>query len=194
MADDPDRSFAALTRYDVLLVNPVRDGLNLVAKEGPLVNTADGVLALSREAGAFDELGGTALEINPFDVADTADVLAAALAMGPGERARRAAEAAGDRGQRTPGTGWPTCWERRKVERGLRGGPVSPQRRSPLRRPPGGRAAPGLASGPVTTMSAAATSAGGIRRRPPPCAPSSGRLGQRSRAAKAARSPASSPA
>ena len=55
--DDYPRSLAALTRYDVLLVNPVRDGLNLVAKEGPLVNTGDGVLALSREAGAFDRAG-----------------------------------------------------------------------------------------------------------------------------------------
>ena len=54
--DDYPRSLAALSRYDVLLVNPVRDGLNLVAKEGPLVNARDGVLALSREAGAFDEL------------------------------------------------------------------------------------------------------------------------------------------
>ena len=58
VADDRARSIAALTRYDVLLVNPVRDGLNLVAKEGPLVNTADGVLVLSREAGAWDELAG----------------------------------------------------------------------------------------------------------------------------------------
>jgi trehalose 6-phosphate synthase len=91
VADDPDRSFAALTRYDVLLVNPVRDGLNLVAKEGPLVNENDGVLALSSEAGAFDELGEVALEINPYDVADTADVLARALDMPAPERARRAA-------------------------------------------------------------------------------------------------------
>jgi len=92
VADDPDRSFAALTLYDVLLVNPVRDGLNLVAKEGPLVNENDGVLALSREAGAFEELRPAALEINPYDVADTAEVLAAALAMPAPERARRAAE------------------------------------------------------------------------------------------------------
>ncbi len=91
VADDPDRSFAALTLYDVLLVNPVRDGLNLVAKEGPLVNENDGVLALSREAGAFDELGQAALEINPYDVADTAAVLARALDMPAPERARRAA-------------------------------------------------------------------------------------------------------
>ena len=55
--DDWARSLAALTLSDVLLVNPVRDGLNLVAKEGPLVNTVDGVLVLSRQAGAWAELG-----------------------------------------------------------------------------------------------------------------------------------------
>jgi trehalose 6-phosphate synthase len=90
IADDPDRSLAALTRYDVLLVNPIRDGLNLVAKEGPLVNATDGVLALSREAGAFAELSEEALEINPFDVTGTAHVLASALSMSPAEKMRRA--------------------------------------------------------------------------------------------------------
>ena len=88
--DDYHRSLAALSRYDVLLVNPVRDGLNLVAKEGPLLNTRDGVLALSREAGAFDELGAAALEINPFDVSGTAAVLARALDMDGEERRTRA--------------------------------------------------------------------------------------------------------
>jgi len=88
--DDYPRSLAALTRYDVLLVNPVRDGLNLVAKEGPIINTRDGVLALSREAGAFDQLSQGALEINPFDVTGTATVLAQALALGADERATRA--------------------------------------------------------------------------------------------------------
>jgi trehalose 6-phosphate synthase len=89
--DDYPRSLAALSRYDVLLVNPVRDGLNLVAKEGPLINTRDGVLALSREAGAFDELKVAALEVNPFDVAGTADVLATALDMSREEKASRIA-------------------------------------------------------------------------------------------------------
>ena len=89
--DDYPRSLAALTRYDVLLVNPVRDGLNLVAKEGPVINTRDGVLALSREAGAFDQLADGALEVNPFDVTGTATVLARALAVDPDERAARAA-------------------------------------------------------------------------------------------------------
>jgi len=90
--DDYPRSLAALTRYDVLLVNPVRDGLNLIAMEGPLLNGRDGVLALSREAGAFDQLGAAALEVNPFDVTGTATLLARALAMDSDERAARAAE------------------------------------------------------------------------------------------------------
>ena len=55
--DDYPRSVAALRRYDVLMVNPVRDGLNLVAKEGPMVNERDGQLVLSIEAGAWAELG-----------------------------------------------------------------------------------------------------------------------------------------
>ena len=88
--DDYPRSLAALTRYDVLLVNPVRDGLNLVANEGPIVNTRDGILALSREAGAFDQLADGALEVNPFDVTGTAAALAQALATGAEERAARA--------------------------------------------------------------------------------------------------------
>jgi len=90
-SDNFPRSVAALMRYDVLLVNPVRDGLNLVAKEGALLNRNDGVLALSREAGVWDELGATALEVNPFDVAGTSDVLSTALAMAPAERAAHAA-------------------------------------------------------------------------------------------------------
>ncbi len=92
--DDWARSLAALTLSDVLLVNPVRDGLNLVAKEGPLLNAADGVVVLSHQAGAWEELalaGAGALGVNPFDVAGTADALHTALAMGASERAARAA-------------------------------------------------------------------------------------------------------
>jgi trehalose 6-phosphate synthase len=87
VSDDFEGSVAALSCSDVLLVNPIRDGMNLVAKEGPVLNTADGVLALSREAGAFEELAGLALEINPFDVGGTATVLSQALRMGADERA-----------------------------------------------------------------------------------------------------------
>ncbi len=90
--DDWARSLAALSASDVLLVNPVRDGLNLVAKEGPLLNRIDGVLVLSSQAGAYEELSvAGALGINPFDVSGTADALHTALTMPADERARRAA-------------------------------------------------------------------------------------------------------
>jgi trehalose 6-phosphate synthase len=92
VADDRARSMAALARYDVLLVNPVRDGLNLVAKEGPLVNRRDGVLVLSREAGAWEELCPAAVGVNPFDVSETAGALHAALSMDGAERRTRADE------------------------------------------------------------------------------------------------------
>ena len=92
LSDDFPRSVAALRRYDVLLVNPIRDGLNLVAKEGPLVNQRNGLVALSPEAGVWDELAGAARRVHPYDVAGTADVLAAALAASPAERAGEAAE------------------------------------------------------------------------------------------------------
>ena len=90
-SDAPERSAAALARYDVLLVNPLRDGLNLVAMEGPVLNTVDGVLALSREAGAWDEMQEGALGIDPFDISGTARVLGDALDMDSDERAARAA-------------------------------------------------------------------------------------------------------
>jgi trehalose 6-phosphate synthase len=100
-SDNFERSVAAYRRYDVLLVNPVRDGLNLVAKEGLLVNERDGVLALSTEAGAWEELGHLALEINPYDVSATADVLHEALRMPAGERRAHAAALRDTVGRRT---------------------------------------------------------------------------------------------
>lgn len=89
--DDYPRSVAVLRRADVLLVNPIRDGLNLVAKEGGIVNERDAVLCLSREAGVWDEVGEAALPVPPFDVAGTADALDQALRMPADERAARAA-------------------------------------------------------------------------------------------------------
>jgi trehalose 6-phosphate synthase len=89
--DDYPRSVAVLRRADVLLVNPIRDGLNLVAKEGGIVNERDAVLCLSREAGVWDEVGEAALDVPPFDVAGTADALDRALRMPADERAARAA-------------------------------------------------------------------------------------------------------
>jgi trehalose 6-phosphate synthase len=88
--DDFRSSVAAYGRYDVLLVNPVFDGMNLVAKEGPVLNGRDGVLILSENAGAFEELGRFALAVNPFDVEATSRALAEALEMPAPERARRA--------------------------------------------------------------------------------------------------------
>jgi trehalose 6-phosphate synthase len=91
VADNRMRSVAALRRYDVLLVNPVRDGMNLVAKEGPVVNRSDGVVVLSREAGAFESLQDNVIGVNPFDVSETAAALDEALAMEPGRRRQLAA-------------------------------------------------------------------------------------------------------
>ncbi len=92
LSDDYPRSVAALSLYDVLLVKPIRDGLNLVAKEGPLLNQRDGVVVLSSEAGSATELAGAALVVNPFDVGATAEALHQALVMNSDERATRAAE------------------------------------------------------------------------------------------------------
>jgi len=83
-------ALAAYGLYDVLLVNPVIDGMNLVAMEGPLLNRRHGVLVLSRNAGAFGRLGRYAVPVNPFDVRETADALATALDMPTDDRARRA--------------------------------------------------------------------------------------------------------
>jgi trehalose 6-phosphate synthase len=84
------RAIAAMELYDVLIVNPIADGMNVVAKEGALVNQRDGVLVLSEYAGAFYELGGHALTVSPFDVHGTAEALHRALTMPAEERASRA--------------------------------------------------------------------------------------------------------
>jgi trehalose 6-phosphate synthase len=91
VADDYPRSLATLQAADVLLVNPLRDGMNLVAKEGMLLS-ADAVLVLSAEAGAADEMGADAIVVDPLDVPGTAQALHEALGMPAAERARRHAE------------------------------------------------------------------------------------------------------
>jgi trehalose 6-phosphate synthase len=101
-SDDFPSSIATLRRADVLLVNPILDGLNLVAKEGPLVNERDVVLVLSTDAGAWAELEGAAIGVNPFDVAATADALHRALSMPPAERTAHADEVRTRAGARTP--------------------------------------------------------------------------------------------
>ncbi|WP_345667285.1 alpha,alpha-trehalose-phosphate synthase (UDP-forming) [Streptomyces similanensis] len=87
--DDFARSLAAYRIADVALVNPIRDGMNLVAKEVPVVSDAGCALVLSREAGAYAELGDDAIVVNPYDVVGTADALHEALTMAGPERAER---------------------------------------------------------------------------------------------------------
>lgn len=83
------QALVALSMYDVLLVNPLIDGMNLVSKEGPVLNERDGVLVLSEEAGSFAELSRGALAVHPEDVEGTADALHAALSMPGAERRQR---------------------------------------------------------------------------------------------------------
>ena len=92
--DDYPRSLAAMRCADVLLVNPVRDGMNLVAKEGPVVSDAGVGLVLSREAGAAAELGADAHLVNPFDITGTAAALHAALSADRDERVQRSSRMA----------------------------------------------------------------------------------------------------
>jgi trehalose 6-phosphate synthase len=87
--DNFAKSVAAYKQFDVLLVNAIFDGMNLVAKEAPLVNRRDGVVVLSENAGAHAELGEWALSINPFDVEGQAEAIARAVELGEDERRRR---------------------------------------------------------------------------------------------------------
>ena len=89
VADNFPQSVAAYKQFDVLFVNAVFDGLNLVAKEAPLVNRRDGVVVLSENAGAFEELRPWVVGVNPFDIAGQAAALHEALTMPPAERRRR---------------------------------------------------------------------------------------------------------
>jgi trehalose 6-phosphate synthase len=103
--DDYPRSLAAYRLADVLLVNPIRDGMNLVAKEGPLLSERNCALVLSREAGAAAELGEGALLVNPYDVSGTAQALHQALTMPDAERLRRCTLLA-TAGSSTPPHAW----------------------------------------------------------------------------------------
>jgi trehalose 6-phosphate synthase len=89
--DDYARSLAAYRLADVLVVNPIRDGMNLVAKEGPIVSERGCALVLSLEAGACAELGADALAVNPYDVSATARAMYEGLTMPAAEKERRRA-------------------------------------------------------------------------------------------------------
>jgi trehalose 6-phosphate synthase len=90
LREDINRAVAGYKQFDVLLVNPIYDGMNLVAKEGVTVNRRGGALVLSENAGTHEELGEWAITINPFDVDATAKALHRALMMDPVERHSRA--------------------------------------------------------------------------------------------------------
>jgi trehalose 6-phosphate synthase len=94
LTEDLPLAVAAYTVCDVLMVNALADGMNLVAKEAVVVNTRDGVLALSENTGAHQELGAFAVTLHPFDIQQQADALYEALTMDPAlRRARRQAAA-----------------------------------------------------------------------------------------------------
>ncbi len=93
VGENYERALGAMMLSDVLLVNPIADGMNLVAKEGALVNQRDGVLLLSEHAGAYFELGNFALTVSPFDVEGTAEAMHKGLTMRADERRRRAGAA-----------------------------------------------------------------------------------------------------
>jgi len=100
--DDFARTLAGFLRYDALLVNAIKDGLNLVAKEGPLVNERDGVLCLSPETGAWEELHDHVQRVHPYDVVQTAEALHAALSLRGPERQARATALRAACAARTP--------------------------------------------------------------------------------------------
>ncbi len=102
--DDYEQTIAGFARYDALLVNPLKDGLNLVAKEGPLLNQRHGVVVLSPEAGAYDELAEAVLPIHPYDIEQGAHALHTALTMPDDERAARATRLAQLAAVHTPQT------------------------------------------------------------------------------------------
>ncbi len=104
MENDYERTIGALIKYDVLLVNPIMDGMNLVSKEGPTVNERDGVLVLTRGAGSFEELGEAAVAVSDaLDIESTTDALERAVDMGGRERSRRAEQLRATVSSKTPG-------------------------------------------------------------------------------------------
>ncbi|MFM9108111.1 MAG: trehalose-6-phosphate synthase, partial [Chloroflexota bacterium] len=111
MGENYPRALAAMKWYDVLLVNAIIDGMNLVAKEGALLNERNGVLIISEGAGAASQLGAASLVISPADVEGTADALYQALTMPLSERRQRAEQL-----RRAVENDDVTTWFRRQIE------------------------------------------------------------------------------
>jgi trehalose 6-phosphate synthase len=90
LRENLEEAIASYKHYDLLIVNAMFDGMNLIAKEGPLVNERNGVSLLSENTGAHEELGEFALSVNPFDIQEQADAIHRALTMKAEERSWRA--------------------------------------------------------------------------------------------------------
>jgi len=86
------QAIAGLKLYDVLLINTVIEGMNLVAKEGPIVNSRDGVLVLSESCGAYPQLKDHVLAVSPTDIQGTMEALFQGLNMPPSERRQKASD------------------------------------------------------------------------------------------------------
>jgi trehalose 6-phosphate synthase len=143
--DDYPRSLAAYRLADVLLVNPVRDGMNLVAKEGPLLTERACAVVLSREAGAAAELAEGALLVNPYDVSATALALHEALSMNSAERIRR-----GDLLAQASAACPPEQWLASQLSALEAAAKEGPQPAQPAgRRPPWARRVPGRRARPA---------------------------------------------
>jgi trehalose 6-phosphate synthase len=89
LRDDFEEAVALYKHFDLMLVNAMWDGMNLVSKEGPLVNQRNGMIILSENTGAHEELGDCAISVNPFDVQEQADAIHYALTASEEERQRR---------------------------------------------------------------------------------------------------------
>jgi trehalose 6-phosphate synthase len=90
VGDHYARAIAAMQIADVLLVNPIIDGMNLVAKEGATVSQNNSVLILSERTGAVEQLAEGSLVVSPTDIVGTMETLHQALQMPLEERQRRA--------------------------------------------------------------------------------------------------------
>jgi trehalose 6-phosphate synthase len=111
LSDSYERSLAALRRYDALLVNSLADGMNLVAREGPIVNRRDGLVVLSSRTGAADLYGDLGLSINPFDISEQAAAIAEVWQIPRDVRKQRASKLAEVAGSHTP-----QSWLRDQIE------------------------------------------------------------------------------
>ena len=195
--DDYPRSLAACALADVLLVNPIRDGMNLVAQEGPVLSERGCALVLSREAGAAATLAADALLVNPYDITETAEALHQALAMPDAERQRRSAALAATAAADPPArlARRPARLARLRDQGGYcdRGGIAPARSVQCLSWPASAVSSSTTPAGPSTTRSAASATCGDSALALATAQPGTPSARSARTAAKAGRSPRSSP-